>query len=151
MDAMTRKKIAYMMGRIGKIEKKMTDIMKECAMSNNETLIFWTGKEKELKEQYAIIKTLYSMVLKYVLNKEYWTKTKQQRNRINNLKSVDIQIDANYKKKFIHTRTLQNRFLRAFGTFTTALDAGYKKKVRLLTDIQQAIIQVNRLDTARET
>jgi hypothetical protein len=149
MDTLSKKKISYMMDQIGKTEKRMTKIMKECAMSNDETLLFWTGKEKELKEQYMIIKALYAMVLKYVINKEYWYKTRQQRNRINSLKSVDINVTPEYKKKLIHTRTLQNRFKSAFGTFTTALDAGYKKKVRLLTDIQQAIIKVNKLDASR--
>jgi uncharacterized membrane protein len=149
MDALSKKKISYLMTRIAKTENKMTNIMKECAMSNDETLLFWTGKEKELKEQYMIIKALYAMVLKYVINKEYWYKTRQQRNRINHLKSVDINVSPEYKKKLIHTRTLQNRFKSAYDAFTTALDAGYKKKVRLLTNIQQAIIKVNRLDTSR--
>ena len=145
MDKLTKKKIKYLVYKINIVGKRIKNILKECAMSNDETISFWSGKEKELKNEYLVLKTIYGIVIRYVIEKEYWYKTKEQAERINKLKSINITVDSDYKKKLIHTRTIKNLANNAYNSFATALDTGYKKKIRLLSDIQQTIIAVNRL------
>lgn len=146
MNKFTKKKIRALMLRIASVEKNMNRIIRECVVENNETLLFWTGKEKELKEQYAILKAVYSIIVKYIIEHEYWAKAKEQVERINRLKSINIMVDADYKKKRIHIRTINNLYQTAYNAFAVAIDTGFKKKMRLFSEIQQATIKVNRLE-----
>lgn len=148
MNKLSRKKIDRLIYRIDIIEKRIRNLLKQCAMSNNETLGFWIEKQKELKWEYDALKVVFAMIIKYVITKEYWTKYNQEVKRIKNLKSINKNVNKNFSKSLVHTRTIQNIFNNAYNTFVTSIDMGYKKKMSLLNKIQLAVIKVNRVEKA---
>ena len=150
MDKLSRKKIDKLLDRIGIIEKRIRNLFKKCAITNNETLGFWTQKQKELRWEYDSLKTVYAMILKYVITKEYWAKYNQQAKRIKKLKSIDVIVNSDNKKSLVHKRTIQTIFNNAYNNYVASIDMGYKKKMALLNNIQLAIIKVNRMKNENE-
>jgi len=145
MDKYFKDKVNRLMNRINTVEKRIRNILKECAMSNDVTLTFWTQKQKELRWEYDILKAVYSMIIMHVISKEYWTKYNKEAKKIKNLKSVKAVVKPAFRKSLVHTRTIKNIFNRAYNTFVIAIDTGYKKKMTLLNKIQMSVIKVNRL------
>jgi hypothetical protein len=150
VDKLSRKKIDRLLDRIGIIEKRIRNLLKECAITNNETLGFWAQKQKELRWEYDSLKTVYAMILKYVITKEYWAKYNQQAKRIKKLKSIDVTVNSDNKKSLVHKRTIQTIFNNAYNNYVASIDMGYKKKMALLSNIQLAIIKVNRMKNENE-
>ena len=150
MDKLSRKKIDKLLDRIGIIEKRIRNLFKKCAITNNETLVFWTQKQKELRWEYDSLKIVYAMILKYVITKEYWAKYNQQAKRIKKLKSIDVIVNSDNKKSLVHKRTIQTIFNNAYNNYVASIDMGYKKKMALLNNIQLAIIKVNRMKNENE-
>jgi hypothetical protein len=150
VDKLSRKKIDKLLDRIGIIEKRIRNLLKECVITNNETLVFWTQKQKELRWEYDSLKTVYAMILKYVITKEYWAKYNQQAKRIKKLKSIDVTVNSDNKKSLVHKRTIQTIFNNAYNSYVASIDMGYKKKMALLSNIQLVIIKVNRMKNEDE-
>jgi hypothetical protein len=150
MDEATKKKIKVLMNRVESVQNRIDNILKECAKSNNETLLFWSGKEEELKKEYQVLKTVYSIIIKYIIENEYWKKAKSEVQRVNGLKSVNKHIRQDYKEKQIHTRTINILYQNAYNSFATAIDTGLKERVKLLNNIQQAVVKVNRVKELEE-
>jgi hypothetical protein len=146
MDKATKKRLNSLLGRVLTIQKNIERIIKECAKSTNETLNYWTGKEEELKKQYQTLKAVYYIIIKHVITTEYWKKARVEVKRVNELKSIDIHIDSDYKKRQIHVRTLNTLITDAYNSFAMAVDTSYKEQVKKLNDMQQAIIKVNRVE-----
>lgn len=146
MDKATKNRIKVLMNRVLTVQKRIESILLECAKSTSETLTYWTGKEEELKKQYQILKAVYGIIIKYVIENEYWKKARKEVARVNSLKSIDVHIDSGYKKRQIHIRTLHTLYTDAYNSFATAVDTSHKEQTKRLNKMQQAIIKVNRVD-----
>jgi hypothetical protein len=145
LNKLARAKMNTLLNKVSIIQKRIKNILKECVKSDSETLSFWTGKEKELKDEYNKLKYVYSIIAYYIIEREYNINIKEQSKRINNLKSVPIHVNKEFRKKNMHKKTINILCKNAYNKFVIALDTGYKKKIDLLSNIQQAIINVNKV------
>lgn len=146
MDRKTKGKVQLLLRKIDIVEKRIRNILKKCAISNNETLGFWAKEEKELKEEYNILKVIYHNIITYVVSYEYWKKLNQQIDRVKKLKRGKKVNFIQYKKQLVHIRTIKNIINTAYNIFVNSVDIGFKNKINLLSKIQQSIIKVNRIE-----
>jgi hypothetical protein len=150
MDIKTKEKIKLLVKRIDTVEKRIHKIIIECAKSNNETLGFWTQKQKELRWEYDILKTIFYKIISFTTANEYWWKLNQQITRVKGLKSLKSRRVnfAEYKKELLHKREIKNLVDKSYNVFINSVNVGYKNKMNMLNNIQHAIIRKNRIDKA---